>query len=181
MANYYEIFLNPRLESKNLDENIKVYNTSLDKNEFKYLLSCVSRGNHNFKFFQKEYKEYIYDNVITHNYKNTETRIFKNTPISIIQHENSLVIGYNKSKLTFLSMPSTTNIYNINYVKKLIFRVNNRIFINFQISQNDKDNSQTYQAYINYNHESNIDPEEVNKTMKKIYNIFGFAKLEFGL
>ncbi len=172
-SNYFEIYLTPRLKQKSLDKDGLEFTVDLTKEEFDDMLLTLNKANTDFKFFQKEYKEYKYNEVTVHNYKNTETRVFKFTPQVIYKNNNSLLIGYQRNKLTFLSVPSTTNIYEISYIKKLIFRVNNRIFINFQCNYND--NVKKYTVYINYNHESNIDPESVNNAIINIFKIFGYT------
>lgn len=159
-SNYYEIYINQG----------KGYEVGLSPETFRELLSCLARSNTEYKFFQKEYKEYTYGDIIVHNYKNTETRVFKHTPVTIQELDNKMLLGYHRSKLTFLSVPSTKNIHDMKYIKKLIFRVNNRIFINFQIAL-DVDGKKVYTVYVNYNHESNIDPEETEKLLNDIMSI----------
>lgn len=172
-SNYYEIYLTPQLKQNNLDKESIEFTLDVSKENFDNMLQTISKANTDYKFFQKEYKEYKYNEVTVHNYKNTETRVFKFTPQIIYKNNNAFLIGYQRNKLTFLSVPSTTNIYEISYIKKLIFRVNNRIFINFQCSY--VDNIKKYTVYINYNHESNIDPESINNAITNIFKIFGYS------
>jgi hypothetical protein len=173
MANYYEIFLSPQINKKNygLLEEIDV---NISKNDFYNMLSILKAANTDYKVFEKEYKEYVYSDVIVHNYNNDVTRVFKNTVLQIKNNEQLFVISYHRSKMTFLSVPSTTVIYEINYIRKLIFRVNNRIFINFQCTLS-QDDIKTYSVYINYNHESNMDPISVQTALKKLISIFGYS------
>ena len=175
-SNYYEIYLTPKMKEQKLDSSDQSaieFNINVSKEDFDNMLLTMNKANTDFKYFQKEYKEYKYNEVTVHNYKNTETRIFKFLPQIICKNDNALLIGYQRNKLTFLSVPSTTSIYEISYIKKLIFRVNNRIFINFQCSYSD--NIKTYSVYINYNHEANIDPDGVTNAIKQIFNIFGYS------
>lgn len=169
-SNYYEIYINPNLKTTS-NNVLTEYDTSLSRKDFRSLLSCIAKSNLDIKHFQKEYKEYIYNGVIVHNYKNTETRIFKNTPLTVIKNNNNLIIGYQRNKLTFLNVPSTTDIFDITYVKKMIFRFNNRIFLNFQSSINEK-GDKTYLVYINYNHENNIEQEGIENNLKTLLDIF---------
>ncbi len=167
-ANYYEIYLC----SGKLDN---VYTVGMSAEEFERVLKRLT--NSNYRFFQKEYKEYIYGDIISQNYKNTEILVHGYKHIGTKYFDGYLMIAYNRSKLTFLSVPSTTNIYSMNYVKKLIFRVSNRIFINFKISQ-AKDSEKIYEVYINYNHESNIDQEQINATLEQVFATLGLKLQE---
>ena len=170
-ANYYEIYMGVGAGTKTDDpESHKTYDIGLSRKDFRNLLSAIAKSNLNIKPFQKEYKEYIYDDVIVHNYKNTETHIFRHTPICIQPASSGLLIGYQKNKLTFLNVPSTRNIYDIQYVKKLIFRVNNRILVNFQSSVT-LNQEKTYTVYINYNHENNIEQDSVQNNIESLMKL----------
>lgn len=172
-ANYYEIYIGTGAKLEN-PEGHKSYNIGLSRKDFRNLLSAIAKSNLNLKPFQKEYKEYIYDDVIVHNYKNTETHIFRHTPICVQPSATTVLIGYQKNKLTFLNVPSTRNIYDIQYVKKLIFRVNNRIFVNFQSSVN-LNQEKTYTVYINYNHENNIEQDSVQNNIESLMKVLSLS------
>lgn len=169
-SNYYEIYIHPSLKKK--DNSFEI---GMNYDDFSYLLSCIARAQHDFKYFQKEYKEYIYNEVIVQNNNNTEIKVYRQNPNFIQYNNNCVCIGYTRNKMTFLNVPSTKNIFDINYVKKLIFRINNRIFINFQINM-DSNKEKTYMVYINYNHEQNIDVDGVTQILNKIFDIFGISK-----
>lgn len=171
--NYFEIFLTPGIKTKEQD-GLSVLEVGVSKNEFEEMMSRLTKKD--YKFFQKEYKEYNYGDVLVQNYNNTETRIIRLSSNVMMKNEKLLLVGYHKSKLTFLNVPSTTNIFDINYVKRLIFRITNRVFINFQCNMAE-DGTKTYMVFINYNHESNIDPEGINVTLKTILDIFDASNL----
>lgn len=170
-ANYYEIFINPSVEPITHGGQVQELSLAVSKNVFLNLLEQLHAAKTDFKFYQKEYKQYVYNDIIVHNYKNTETRVMKLNTLGVYNNAKSVMMGYSKNKLTFLNVPSTKNIYELSYVKRLIFRVSNRIFINFQTNLME-DGDMVYTVYINYNHESNIDPEGVQSSLKKILNIF---------
>lgn len=171
-SNYFEIYLTPGIKSEKHND-LNILDISVTKNQFEEMMAGLVKRD--YKFFQKEYKEYNYGDVLVQNYNNTETRIIRLSSNIMKKNDKLLMIGYHKSKLTFLNVPSTTNIFDIHYVKKLIFRITNRIFINFQCNM-DEDGNKTYMVYVNYNHESNIDPEGINETLKIVLDIFD-AKL----
>lgn len=172
-SNYFEIYLTSGLKEVGKQNDLKIFQTALSKAEFEELMSRLVKRD--YKFFQKEYKEYNYGDVIVQNFNNTETRIVRLSTQRMMKNDKCLMVGYQKSKLTFLNVPSTTNIFDIYYVRRLIFRITNRIFINFQCNM-DEDGNKTYLAYINYNHESNIDPEGINTSLRTVLEIFDAAK-----
>lgn len=170
-ANYFEIYINPAVEPVTHGGEVQEVSLAVSKSVFLSLLEKLNGAKTDFKFYQKEYKQYVYNDIIVHNYKNTETRVMKLNTLTVCNNKKSVLIGYTKNKLTFLNVPSTKNIYEISYVKRLIFRVSNRIFINFQTNLME-DGDMVHMVYINYNHESNIDPEGVQSSLKKVLNIF---------
>lgn len=149
-CNYYEIIL---MDGDKYD---------LGKPKFEKIMQHMKKTN--FKFFEKQYKEYIIDDIIVHNYDNKETNVMRHTAKDIKIYDNYRIIGFHKTKLTTLNYPSTTYIYNILYVKKLIFRISNRIYINYEIGMNEK-NEKTYKVYLNYNHDSNVDMTSIHNTL----------------
>ena len=156
-CNYYEIiFMNADLYS-------------LGQSAFAKLLANMTATN--YKSFEKQYKEYIIDDIIVQNYNNQETKILRLTPKDIIDRITYRIIGYQKSKLTALNHPSTTYIYNTLYIKKLTFRISNRIYINFEIAL-DKDEEKTYKVYINYNHDTNVDMSVITEQLKGLMHLF---------
>lgn len=171
-ANSFELYV---CHDKQESDDIKKYTINLDKTVFNKLLSSMKNST-SYKFFQKEYKEYVYNNIIVENYKNTEVRVIKNQCILTENKNNWLLMAYTRSKLTFLSIPSTKIIHEINYVKKLIFRINNRIFVNFKIVLNDHDNTKTYIVYINYNHDTNLEQDGIKKDLQKVMDILTCSK-----
>ena len=168
-ANYYEIHIKPSLILQERDE-LASADVSLTGKQFLDLLVAMKNSNESYKFFQKEYKEYQYTDLVVQNYKNTETRVFRQNFVTMNQGKNWLLTGYQRSKLTFLSVPSTTNIHDMMYVKRLIFRVNNRVYVNFQTSLH-QDGAKTYQVYINYNHENNVDQEGLMNTLNNVLSV----------
>jgi hypothetical protein len=173
-ANYFEVFVTSNTSSKHGDADI--YEIGLSKEEFNNLLAKIGKAE-GLKHFQKEYKEYVYNEAVVHNYMNTETRVFKNTPVLVQEGTKCVLVAYNRSKLTFLNVPSTKTIHDTQCVKKLIFRVNNRIFVNFQAASppEGKENDVTYTVYLNYNHEQNVEMDSIRGALDKISDLLGIS------
>lgn len=175
-ANYFEVFVTSKAKSQHGDTD--VYEIGLTKEEFTHLLAKFGKASfEGMKHFQKEYKEYVYNEAVVHNYMNTEVRVFKNTPVLVQDQNKCVVVAYNRSKLTFLNVPSTKTIHDIQCVKKLIFRVNNRIFVNFQAASppGGKENDVTYTVYVNYNHEQNVEMDCIKGALDKVCDILGIS------
>lgn len=171
-ANYYEVYVTAKgSKPAELGDAVE-YSIGLSKDEFGGLLEKMGKA-HDLKHFQKEYKEYVYNDVVVHNYMNTETRVFRNTPVLVKPGKGCVVSAYNRSKLTFLNVPSTKTIHDVQCVKRLIFRVNNRLFVNFQVAAPPGTPDTTYTVSVNYNHEQNVDMDSMGEALDRISKLLG--------
>jgi hypothetical protein len=162
-CNYVEIYLceNTGIHSSNY------YETGLSKDQFYSKMNILL--NDNYKYFQKEYKQYVIGTLLYENNNNEEVRVFRKECKKILCSSNLgyLAIFYQKSKITMLNLPSTSDIHDVSYVRKLTFRVNNRIYINFECKQRKNEEIQ-YSIYINYNHDDAVDMTVTNNVLNKL-------------
>lgn len=161
-SNYFEIHLCDATYN-DIDNHSNVYNTSLNRETFYNLMYKMMDTN--YRYHQKQYKEVFIADVCYQNYKNEEMSIYSvqtNTVESIT--DKLCAIAQTKNKLSILSVPSTLNIYSENVIKKLIFRVSNRVFVNFE--NGITDNQKYYKVFINYNHDKDVDVSIVVKHIR---------------
>lgn len=157
-SNYYEV----HFVSKP-GENHNIYKAGLSENNFYSLLNKVATLN--YVHFQKEYKEYVYFDTVCQKFINNDIKVTKKQVIDIIVGDGILTIKYIKNKLSLLNFPSDSNLHYKTYVKHLLFMINNRIYLNFKITYDPKENEKIYSIFINYNHEINVDLEKVNNAI----------------
>lgn len=162
-SNYFELVL---CDSKKISLNdIELYNTSFDREKFYSIMYKLMDTN--YKYYQKQYKEVMIGDVCYQNFKNEEISIY-----TVHTNELSYVapfvcaIAQTKNKQTILSVPSSLNIYSENVIKRLIFRVSNRVFVNFE--NGITDDKKYYKIFINYNHDKDVD---VNVAIKHINDV----------
>lgn len=161
-SNYFEIHLCNSTYT-NIDTNVGIYTTSLDRERFYNLMYKMMDTN--YRYHQKQYKEVFIGDVCYQNYKNDEMSIHNiqtNTIESIT--DKLFAIAQTKNKLSILSVPSTLNIYSENVIKRLIFKISNRVFINFE--NGITDNKKYYKVFINYNHDKDVDISVVLRNIK---------------
>lgn len=161
-TNYVEVFVGSSCDIDNQ------YQIGLDENTFYALLQKMHHKN--YKFFQRVFKEYIYNDMVCQCHTNDEVKVFRLVPLNVLcPNKGTFVqVCYQRTKLTLLNFPSTRSIHQIHYVKQLIFRVLNRIYINFRVSVDDTTRQKTYQIFINYNHEENLEMSPVLKTLDEL-------------
>lgn len=142
------------------------WRTNLSKNQFMDLMGRMTNAGGGLKYFQKNYKEQVWTNIHYQNADNADLKIIKKECMSSNVYKNRfLVMGYVKSKMSLLNIPSSSDIYSTTNVSRLTFRVSNRVYINFEV--NIIDDIEYYKVYINYNHDKNVDPISVRKQLQQ--------------
>lgn len=171
-TNYVEIYITSNTNCL-LDGRLVVHDVNLDKENFYQVLTNMKMYKNDVKVFQKEYKEYVISDVVSQVYpQNDEVKVYKKKCFSIEtinKYPNTRMVCSNRNKLTLLNFPSTKNIQDSTYVKTLIFRISNRIFVNFCVTTKESAQEKfTYTVYINYNHEDSVDTTLVNTTLDEL-------------
>jgi len=161
-SNYFEFHL-CNSTYNDIDDTLSIYNTSLDREKFYNLMYKMMDTS--YRYHQKQYKEVFIGDVCYQNFKNEEMSIYNlqtNTIESIT--DKLFAIAQTKNKLSILNVPSTLNIYSENVIRRLIFRISNRVFVNFE--NGFSDNKKYYKVFINYNHDKDVDVNVVTRHIK---------------
>lgn len=133
---------------------------------FKMMQDMKDRG---YNCFQKHTKEYVYRNMFYENNEKSQIRIYKKTLNKIGNDINGWkILAFHKEKLPYHSFPSTTMLHSISYVSKATFKINNRIFVNFEKRRYTGDETTYNKIYINYNHDDNVDVHSMKKAVCSI-------------
>lgn len=164
-VNYYELVL--LAEENNSDVQ---WNTNFDKNTFMAIMGKLTNVGSGLKYFQKNYKEQVWTNIHYQNTDNAELKIIKKDCVSSSVYKNKfLAQGFNRSKMSLLNIPSTSDIYTTTDVSRLTFRISNRVYINFEVHVIE--DTEYYKVYINYNHDKNVDPISVRKQLQQAISL----------
>jgi hypothetical protein len=141
--------------------------TGFTEEEFYNVLQKLRKTN--YKYFQKEYKQYVIQNLFYENYDNQEVIVYEKNALKVNKEDPKWLEIHNvRNKLSMINLNSTRNVHSTNYVKKLIFRITNRIYINFEIKKNVETNTTSRYIYINYNHDQGVDMNETNRVVNEI-------------
>lgn len=122
------------------------------------------------KYFQSDFKEYINGDLhlIKKIEDNTvkETKLYNLIPVHINDNENFRVVYYEKKKLSTIAYQSSRKQHSVCHKRKLIFRVNNKIYINFQ--QEICDENIFHKIYINFNNSKDSDIKSIIETISDL-------------
>lgn len=147
-----------------IDQDMQTYNTSISKDTFYTLMYKMMDTN--YKYNHKQYRELVIGDVQYHNYKNEEISVFSVTTNSVDTIDKKFcLLSQQKNKLSILSLPSSLKTYNDNVVRKMIFRISNRVFVNFEHGMSGT--HKYYKVYVNYNHDCGVDINNAMDTIKK--------------
>ena len=140
--NYLEINLINKFSSKdkklNLDNNLSVIDINWSEIEFnKILLKFINK--YKLKPFEKKFRILQhYDTKLIYNINDNKYTANKQYFVSNNNNDNYILIKYQKENIPPVNFPSTRDINDMYYVNKVIFKVTNRIYINFELKKKNR-------------------------------------------
>lgn len=163
--NYFDLIILDIDENK--DSNI--INIDWTKCKFDKLILALVHKEH--KFFKKHYDIYKYQNLEYHIAdEHDKSMVFVENLIDNYKYKKAIYHGYVKHNVPTHMFPSTKNIHDKFSVTKYTVKINNRIYLNFEIKKNLVGTSTSYNVNINYNHNNNVDLNNNLMQIKEIMN-----------
>lgn len=167
-CNYIEFTILPLDRKNTTNDSFIITPINFTKTEFYAIMRKIC-SDESLKYFQKEYKQFVSNDLIYENKDNDDIRVYKKAVLNErVINDRCIFTAFNKTKLSILAFPCSLNINDIAYVKKLTFRINNRIYLNFEIKYYESIDKQFYRIYINYNHDTNVDLGLSKKILEKL-------------
>lgn len=178
-GNYIEIHLG-KLPSNH--SNYDVFEHSLEKDLFDRLISMLSRKYE--RAFEHDFMETVKgDTVLVRKFEDgniVETRV---NNIQVLDQwfdaiadsaTNALnIMIYDKKKVPVIMFPSTSSVHSVKYIRRLIFRINNRVYVNLQEEKFcDSLNDIYFRAYVNINYSEGIDNSDITGKVCGILKVF---------
>lgn len=170
-CNYVEvIFADPAsrvLPNADPSSGITIIPTHVSEKYFKECLERVKK--HHFKYFQKSFKSYVCRDLVLENYDHKDMKVYRKEVLkadtSKLKTEGTLTCFSRKEKIPYHAFPSTTSIHGIFYTNRLTMRVNNRLYLNFDVEHYPEDDTTLFRIFMNYNHDSNVDAEHATMSV----------------
>lgn len=146
--------------SKEVD-GMKTIDVTLSRQMFEKLFRHFKLKYH--KSSERCIKQYVKNDLFYEIYFDRET--FKYNEVKVYSkmiHEtevsgNIACCMCNKQKYQFHSFPSSSDIHSINYIKRNTVRLNNRIFINFDLVRTQQPSREFNKIFVNVNQDANSD------------------------
>ena len=148
------------------DENI--INVNWSKPDFVSLLNKLINSNKFKKPFEKQYRVLKYlDLIYIKNISDNKYNLYSLSFIDKEIEDNLLYIKYRKNNLAIFQFPSTDKINDDFYLNRIIFKITNLIYLNFEIMKKN-DIEIFYRVYINFNNDkTNIDHNLIIKNLEE--------------
>ena len=178
--NYLEInlvnsYFNKNIKNKENQENqenshLNIIDINWDEKSFNSMLMKFI-NDYGLKPFEKKFR------ILKHNDKNliysindNKFNVNRHRFLSYNKNANYILIKYQKENIPPVNFPSTNIIHDMYYINKIIFKVSNRIYINFEVKKKIKEgNSEIFRRiYINLNNDKkNLDNSSINEKLEK--------------
>jgi hypothetical protein len=167
MANYIEFILTnfPYPDGNKI-------NVSLSQKRFEELLKKV-KSNGNQKAYHKSFKVYVRDNLYLEAEKDSEIRVYEKDPVSLSNQSRYLVARYKKLRVPMHTFPSTMKIHTVYHSDLTIFRMHNRVFLNFEVQYYPSLEAFVYKIFINYNHDQNAEQSNITEKIQCAFKLLG--------
>lgn len=154
-ANYVEIWFGHHDAQNN-------FITGLPHNKFSVLLKGMRKiAGSDVKHFQGDFK--IYQHYDMHMVKKIEDdqaadiKVYQQKVVNVLENKNTQTLSFERKKVSSVLFPSTMDLHRIVFVRKLVFRINHRLFVNFAIEQEQGSEQKNYKVYINFNSSKDVD------------------------
>lgn len=168
-CNYIEIVLR-NINSEIITDNhntLKWIDMNVSEDAFAQCLDRIRK--HRFKNFQKSFKTYIKADHYLENMEHEDIKVYTRQIVKLDASNKAYVKVYmQKEKKPFHAFPSTSKIHSVYYTNRLTFRINNRLFLNFDVLYYPEDQQVVRKVFINYNHDSHVDTEHIQMSLEPI-------------
>lgn len=131
-----------------------------------------------YKYFQHDVLEKVLGNlVLSQKIEDghvVETKVHHVTPLQIYHSGAFVTVMMEKQKLASIMFPSVMRVDDEKMKRKLVFRINNKIYVNFQQEYSPiSPNHIIRKIYINFNNSKHADVKEsmnIIENLKKLFN-----------
>ena len=115
--------------------------------------------------YVRENKVYEFHTLVKNN--NSKLKVYQKDPCQTIYDGTFHISTYNKRKIPYYLFPSDNHYDSMTNITKIIFRIHNNVYLNFETSTYPDDGSHYNKIYINYNHENKIEENLMNDIIDK--------------
>jgi hypothetical protein len=160
----------PASGSPHSSSDTRVYTYDIPKERFHMMLQRLRQKG--MRCFQQDIIETYYQTLQRQQFveqgKVTETKTFDITPLECSRPcaKGFLTVSFKKRKVPDILFPSMLTYHLQKYLRRYVFRINNRLFINLQIENNVQ-----HKIYINFNNSKDVDIEKVLNHISELKDI----------
>jgi len=174
--NYLEInLINSYFNKHKENTYLNIIDINWDEVSFNSILMKLI-NNYKLRPFEKKFRILKHnDKSLIYSINDNKYNVNKQSLLSYNTKDNYILIKYQKENIPPINFPSTNIIHDMYYINKIIFKVSNRIYINFEVKKKFIDNkSQIFRRiYINLNNDKkNVDNNNINEKLEETIQYF---------
>lgn len=172
-SEYEEIVLMDVHKSPKSTETCQVYNYDIKKDTFERLIQRFAQSTLNnstkvsqYDIIETRFQQLQRVQVLDDNGDALETKTYECIPVSCDQDTNAqfVTLKFKKQKIPNVCFPSTMDHDTTRYIRRLVFRYNNRVFLNFQEEAPHK----CRKVYINVNNSKDAEQTKLNALVDEL-------------
>jgi hypothetical protein len=169
MSNYIEFII----LGNNTTEHEDKISIDIVQDKFEKALRNAKQNKLHIKCFHKSQKVYVRDNLYLEADKDSEITVFEKTPLTLNKKNKFVVLKYKRTRVPMHTFPSTTKLHTIYYSDSTIFRLHNRVFLNFESQYYPDKDTYNNKIYINYNHDPNAEQSIIKDKIEQAFKLLG--------
>lgn len=170
--NYYEYVVS--IDKVEIDEtNINIQNYLDIKDRMDRVISRIKKTP-SIKSHEKQIKTYVKNMLhLECDNETKEVRVLEKRGIHTESNTNFTLLVYEKTKIPIHNFPATTKLHTLYYTHNTIFRLHNKVFLNFEEQFYPDIKKAVFKTYINYNHTCDVDTSIIKNKIEYGFKLLG--------
>lgn len=165
--NYIEYVV---LDHHGVAGDIAVYDFDISQNTCNQLFELMHHKH--YKHYERSIKQYVHRDMFYEiafsKEPEPDIKAYRKTIETVtLETPNIIKLACQKQKVPIHAFPSTNDIQEVNYIKRLTFRKSNRIFVNIDYVK-DTHGRDSCKAFINVNLDANTDVAYINMELEPL-------------
>ena len=158
-CNYVEHVITDGASVLDASTNVTIYDCNVSDDKCNKVFEVMHHRH--LKHYERSIKQYVHGDMFYEiafsKDPEPEIRAYRKTIEAVsLEHPSILKVCFQKQKIPIHAFPSSNNMYEVNYIKRLTFRKNNRIFLNVDYVKSAQ-GQESRKIFVNMNLDANTD------------------------
>lgn len=152
--------------------NEGIFLNGISKDSFYNLLQKMKHVDAKSSVYNTRHQSHYYLEKVDkiENEEIAETKVYQSKVLHTQKDPQVFWLYKQRNKVTSVLFPSTNLLHSVCHRKSVVFRVNNRLFVNFVIEKNQREGT-IYKVFLNLNLTRDTDISDMSQKINKITDI----------